>query len=205
LLTKEAVPVEADIVLLCNGLEHLELVEVVLALARHSRKPFSPLKQISCELKTLITFPFLYFTQTPSRVVAIAHYTVLRQILRKNRKWSFSAPHRIKILESVNTKIDIIDNLIELSSVPSLVKIGRALASPHMGEFVGYRYFFYFSEYLALGHAQSRRRAHDPTYCISIDAVRPKDVVLRVSTQKIYSGVIPPKPLILGREQGFPA
>jgi hypothetical protein len=83
------------------------------------------------------------------------------------------------------------------------MKIGHAVASPHMGEVVGYRYFILL--FLTfLGHAHSRYRALAPTYYISIDTVWPKDVPLGFQHKK-YLGELLPKTPLLGREWGFPA
>jgi hypothetical protein len=66
-------------------------------------------------------------------------------------------------------------------SVPNLIKIGTGVASPHIDVVIGYRYFFY-SRYLALGHAHSRRRTLDPHIYTSIDAVWSKDVSFGASS-----------------------
>jgi hypothetical protein len=40
-----------------------------------------------------------------SRVGAVALYTVLWTVVAKYRKWPFSAPHRTKTPQPINTKI----------------------------------------------------------------------------------------------------
>jgi hypothetical protein len=55
------------------------------------------------------------FNADISRVGVIAHYTVLWVVLRKYRKWPFSASYRIKTLEPINTEIGVIDYVIEIT------------------------------------------------------------------------------------------
>jgi hypothetical protein len=74
-----------------------------------------------------------------SRVGAVAHYIELRVVLRKYRKWPFSAAHRIKTLEPIDTELNVIDYVIESPSVPSMLNIGPVDSPPHMGEVVDYR------------------------------------------------------------------
>jgi hypothetical protein len=85
---------------------------------------------------------------------------VLWVVLRKYRKWPFSTAHIIKALETINTNTGVIDKKMSSPSVPSMVNIDVVDSSLHMGEVVGYLYFFFY--YLALGHVHSRRRALNP-------------------------------------------
>jgi hypothetical protein len=53
---------------------------------------------------------FSSFTEMmTSRVGALALYTMLMGILRQYRKWPFSAPHTIKTIKSISTKIGKVD------------------------------------------------------------------------------------------------
>ena len=84
----------------------------------------------------------------------------------------------------------------------SLVKNGRAVASPHMGEVVGHRYFT-FLIFSSRAHIADAGRS-TPRYYISVDAVWPKDVLLGVSTQKKFIlGVNPKTPSIPGKNRDF--
>jgi hypothetical protein len=75
-----------------------------------------------------------------SRVGAVALYTVLWAELLKYWKWSFSASHRIKTLEPINTKIYKIDYVIESPSLPDRDRSSGRVS--HMDEVFGDRYFF---------------------------------------------------------------
>jgi hypothetical protein len=57
----------------------------------------------------------IFFVSEESRVGAVAHYSVLWVVLRKYRKWPFSAAHRIITLEPSITEIGVIDNVIEFT------------------------------------------------------------------------------------------
>jgi hypothetical protein len=62
--------------------------------------------------------------------------------------------------------------------VPSMVNIVPVDSPPHMGEVFGYRYFF--SNIWLSGTRTADAGRSTPTYCILIDPVSPKNVLLRV-------------------------
>jgi hypothetical protein len=110
---------------------------------------------------------------------------VLWAVLRKYRKWLFSASRRIKSLEPINTKIGKNDYVIEITSVPSLVKIDQVDSSPHVGGVVGYRYFS--SNIWLSGTRTADAGSSTPTCYISIDAVRPEECALGgFNTKKLH-------------------
>jgi hypothetical protein len=67
-----------------------------------------------------------------SRVGAVAHYNVLRAVLRKNRKWPFSAPHRIKILDRSILKFA---QLIYVIKISKYAKFGKDRLSGHVSPY----------------------------------------------------------------------
>jgi hypothetical protein len=83
-----------------------------------------------------------------------------------------------------------------------MINIDPVDSSPHIGEVVGYSYFFWLS-----GTRTADAGRSTATYYISIDPVSPKDVPFGVFNAKnIYLGSnLPKTSLIFRPEQGFPA
>ena len=125
-------------------------------------------------------------------------YTVLRAVLRKYRKWRYSALHRIKILEPINIKTGKLIMSSRSSSVLKLIKIGQAVAFLHCGWNCPLPLFFrIFFQSLFAGTSTANAGRSTPTCYISMDAVWPKNVPFGGFNAKNYFGELFPKNLII--------
>jgi hypothetical protein len=77
-----------------------------------------------------------------SRVGAVALYTVLWTVVAKYRKWPFSAPHRTKTPQPINTKFEQLIASARPRSRSNFIMIGWWVSAPHIGEIYGRRSFF---------------------------------------------------------------
>jgi hypothetical protein len=142
-----------------------------------------------------------------SRVGAVALYTVLWTVVAEYRKWRYSAPHRTKTPEPINTKAWAIDNVSGTTKYAEVHNDRLGVAAPHIGEVYGWwSFYFYFSGDL-LGKRTADPERSSPTCYRSIDAVSAKDVPFGglIDTSHPMRELSPQNPSFSGCQWGFPA